>query len=279
MNDIMTDIEIEKRARYFYVACLAIFGYRLLSSTLFSQLSQPVLIQPSIDNTYWLFHWLGIPHTATHSMLWSAILDFLLFLLPVMAIMSKQRQPFAILFTLLAIGYQITISTYSIHHYHGLVGVMVLSLPFWSSSRERFAYLWQGARYYFFFIFCSAAIWKLSRGSVFYSHEMSNIMMEQHAQYMSDYPSTYMTTFYAYLISHTAIAQSLLWAAVLLQLSYVGGFVTQRFDRLYIGLTILFVLANYATMSVFSFDLLVFCLVLWAQPRTIIIPPNLRHGG
>ena len=268
MNDAMTDIQIEKRARYFYVACLAIFGYRLLSSTLFSQLSQPVLIQPSIDNTYWLFHWLGIPHAATHFMLWSAILDFLLFLLPVMAIMSKQRRLFAILFTLLVIAYQITISTYSIHHYHGLVGVMVLSLPFWSSSRERFAYLWQGARYYFFFIFFSAAIWKIGRGSIFYSHEMSNILMAQHAQYMSDYPTTYMTAFYAYLISHTAIAQCLFWATVLLQFSFVGGFITKRYDKFYIGLTLLFVLANYAIMAIPSFDLLAFCIVLWADQES-----------
>ena len=55
MSEPVTQAQIDIRARYFYLGCVLIFAMRFVSSTLFSQLSQPVLIDPGIDNTYWLF--------------------------------------------------------------------------------------------------------------------------------------------------------------------------------------------------------------------------------
>jgi hypothetical protein len=243
---------------------MAIFAYRFLSNTLFSQLIQPVLIDPGIDSTFWLFHWLGIPHAVTHSVIGSALLDLLLFLLPVMAIMIPQRRYIAVAFTLLGTIYQITISTYSAHHYHSLVGVLLLSIPFWFGS-ERFNIVWQAARYYLVFIFTSAAIWKLSRGGLFVYTDMSGILMAQHSQYLFDYPTSFLAQFWAYLICHPQLSQSLLIATFVLQLSYIGGFFTRRFDRFYIAVTILFFMANYAVMHIFSFELLVFCFTLWQE--------------
>ncbi|MCW3126319.1 MAG: hypothetical protein JWO03_1977 [Bacteroidetes bacterium] len=262
MNEIMTQQQIDLRARYFYLSCVVIFVVYFLSNTLFSQLAQPVLIDPGIDNTYWLFHWFGIPHAVTHSTLWSAVLDIFLFLLPVAASIVTRRRIYAILFTILILVYQITLSTYSTHHFHTLVGVLFLSIPFWFGPGQRFTFTWEAVRYYFFFMFSSAALWKICRGSAFDPHQMSNILMAQHAQYIYDYPDSIFTRLYSYLISHYQVSFALLIMMVLIQLSFLGGFFTKKYDRIYLYIFIAFTLLNYLVMHISSAPLLIFCLVL-----------------
>jgi hypothetical protein len=262
MTEQMTQAQINIRARYFYLGCVAIFVLRLLSSSLFSQLSQPVLIDPGIDTTYWLFHLLGIPHALTHSMIWSAVLDISLFLLVVIASLMPGRRMVAFLFTLLVLIYQITYSTYAAHHYHSLIGVLFLSIPFWFGPGLRFTYLWEAARYYFFFIFSSAALWKVSSGALFIHGQMSAILMSQHAQMVYDYPGTGFSHFHSYLIAHEGVAMLLLWAGFLTQLSFLGGFFTRKYDRIYLILFLLFFAMDYLVMHITSIGLLILCLVL-----------------
>ena len=161
MTEPITQSQINLRARYFYLSCVLLLAIRFAGSTLFSQLSQPVLIDPGIDNTYWLFHWLGIPYTATHSIFGSAILDILIFVLPLVASLVPGRRIYAFVFSILLLTYQITYSTYAMHHFHSLIGMLILSVPFWFGPGLRFAYLWEAARYYFFFIFASASCYYL----------------------------------------------------------------------------------------------------------------------
>ena len=262
MNELTTQSQINVRARYFYVACIAAFSLRFASSVLFSQLSQPVLVDPGIDNTYWLFHWMGIPRLVTQSFIWSAVLDILLFLLPVMAALLTQRRVYAILFTLLVLIYQVTYSTYAMHHYHSLIGVLFLSMPFWFGPGQRFTIMWEAARYYFFFIFSSAALWKLSTGALFHSGQMSAILMSQHAQSINDYPATMSSHMHSYLIAHGGLSQALLIAGFLIQASFIGGFFTKRFDRIYLILFMAFFAMNYLLMHILSIELFVFLLVL-----------------
>jgi hypothetical protein len=262
MSDNITQTGIDIRARYFYLMAALFFGISFISNTLFSQLSQPVLISPGIDNTYWLFHWLGIPHGVTHSVLWSAVLDIFLVLVPVTASIISRRQIHAVIFTVLVLVYQITISTYSIHHYHALVGVLFLSVPFWFRAGDRFNFTWEAARYYFFFVFSSAALWKIFRGAAFDPHQMSNILMSQHAQYMYDYPDSIFSQLYTYLISHYQVSFAILLSMVAIQFSFLGGFFTKKFDRVYLVVLIAFCILNYVVMHIYSLDLLIFALVL-----------------
>ena len=262
MSTTITQAQVDIRARYFYLSCVAIFSVYFLSNTLFSQLSQPVIIDPGIDNTYWLFHWLGIPHRVTHSQLWSAVLDICLFFVPVAASVISRRRVYAVVFSVLVLIYQVTISTYSTHHYHALVGVLFLSIPFWFRPGTRFALTWESVRYYFFFIFASASLWKLFRGSAFDPHQMSGILMAQHAQYIYDYPDTIFSHIYSYLISHYQVSFSILITVVLIQLSFIGGFFTRKYDRIYLILLVAFVILNYFIMHIYSADLFIFVLVL-----------------
>lgn len=262
MSDHITQAQIDIRARYFYLLCVLIFTIRFASSCLFSQLSQPVLIGPGIDNTYWAFHWLGIPYLATHSVVWSALLDILLFLLPIIASIVTGRRIFAFLFTLLAFTYQITYSTYATHHYHSLIGLLVLSVPFWFGPGRRFTFLWEAARYYFFFIFSSAALWKLSRGTAWDSDNMSAILMAQHAQTIYEYPASLLTHLHSYLICHAGIARLFLLTGFFVQLSFLGGFFTKKYDKVYMALFVAFFAMNYLVMQIYDLEIFIFFLVL-----------------
>ena len=262
MSELITQEQINVRARYFYLSSVLIFCIRFASSTLFSQLSQPVLIDPGIDNTYWLFHWFGIPHIVTHSILWSAVLDMLIFILPIIASLIPRRRVIAFLFTSLVVVYQITYSTYAIHHYHSLLGVFFLSIPFWFGPGQRFTLVWEAARYYFFFIFASAALWKLSTGSLWNSGHMSSILMAQHVQTIYEYPTSVFAYLHSYLIVHTGLARLCFIAGFVIQLSFLGGFFTKKFDRIYLILFFLFFAMNYLLMDIVSLELFIFCLVL-----------------
>lgn len=257
-----TQAQIDLRARYFYLGSAAVLVLSFLSNVLFSQLSRPVLIDPGIDNTYWLIHWLGIPQAVTHSILWSAVLDLALFFSALAGAAISHRRMYAILFSVLLFIWHITLSTYSMHHYHTFVGMLVLSVPFWCGAGERFTILWEAARYYFFFMFASAGLWKLTRGAVFDPLQMVNILKAQHAQYLYDYPDGVFAPLYTNLISHPGLSQGILISMMFIQLTFLGGFFTKRFDRIYLYIFIIFIAMNYLVMHISSLPLLVFALVL-----------------
>lgn len=259
--------QIDLRARYFYLGSAAVLVLSFISNVLFSQLSRPVLIDPGIDNTYWLIHWLGIPQAVTRSVVWAPVWDLVLFFSALAAAAISRRRIYAIIFSVLLFIWHITLSTYSMHHYHTLVGMLILSVPFWCGAGERFTYLWEAARYYFFFMFASAGLWKLTRGAIFDPHQMVAILKAQHAQYLFDYPDGLFAPLYTYLISHAALSQAILITMMLIQLSFLGGFFTKKLDRAYLYIFILFIILNYLVMHISSLPLLLFVLVLldWSK--------------
>jgi hypothetical protein len=135
--------------------------------------------------------------------------------------------------------------------------------------------LWEAARYYFFFIFSSAALWKLSTGALWESGQMSSILMAQHVQGIYDYPATLATHFHSWLIVHGGVASGLLVAGFAIQLSFFGGFFTKKYDRIYLLLFVTFFALNYLLMHVVSIELFIFCLVLLDWDKA---PPNLPGG-
>jgi hypothetical protein len=97
--------------------------------------------------------------------------------------------------------YNIVFATYSAHHFHSLMGLIIVSITFWTADEARHQRLWEGARYYFLFVMVSAALWKLFRGAAFQPDQMVNILKAQHAQYFAEHGPSGLTSFYQYLDS------------------------------------------------------------------------------
>ena len=107
-------------------------------------------------------------------------------------------------------------------------------------------------RYYFLYIFSSAALWKILRGSAFYHDQLSNILKQQQINLLLQNPDGYKAHIAQFLISHTNFSHALLLANVVLQLSFAIGFFTKKFDRFLFWFAILFVVANLFVMGILS---------------------------
>jgi predicted MFS family arabinose efflux permease len=86
--------------------------------------------------------------------------------------------------------------------------------------------------------------------------------MDQHAQSIYDYPGTLSTRFYSYLIAHDGLAQVLMLSGVAIQASFIGGFFTRKYDRVYLFLFIAFFVVNFILMHILSLELFILLIVL-----------------
>lgn len=249
-----------KATLVFDFALLLLF-MRFISNVLLSQIGHAALVFEQKELLYRLFVQSGTVQLITSNYLIAALFDALLFFLPVLFILT-QRRMYVWLFSLVTLVYFMAFNVITGHHYHGLAGLVVISIPFWSKDEDRFNLLWEGARYYLLYIFASAALWKLLRGSAFEPQQMVNILKAQQLDLLIQQPGSIRAAIAQYLIAHPALAHGVLVTNVLLQLSFMVGFFTRRFDSVLLMLCVVFVVANYFAMSIVSAELLILCITL-----------------
>lgn len=255
------ETSIEKNRVQFLYLLLIWLAYRFWANTLMSQLGSSSLICPDIDNTFWFFHLLQIPSSITSSAIISTLFDLLLFMLISSSIFISKTW-MNILLSALLVVYHIVFSTYACHHFHSLVGIIFVSFIFWSDKFETRLLSLKAVRYYFLFIFFSAALWKISRGQLFDLSHQSDILSAQHFQWMNDFPESLKTSFYRILIENKLLSQSLFIIVTVLEFSFLIGFFTYKADKILLFLFIAFLVFNYVVMGIFSFELLPFIFVL-----------------
>jgi hypothetical protein len=76
--------DVETKRIYFLYFVLIWIAYRFWGNTLFSQLGETVIQFPGVDNTFWLFHLLGIPKLMTHNSFVAALADVMLLFIPLL---------------------------------------------------------------------------------------------------------------------------------------------------------------------------------------------------
>lgn len=277
----------ENFGRSFRVKAIAVFAgvllvllYRFVSGTLFTGLAGFCCGLEYGNVFYHLFIKTGIPAFVLSSHSVSAFFDFCLFGLPVLFLLTRQRI-FAVVFTAVAVTYFLLFNMVTAHFYHGFFAVVIISIPFWSKNEKRFNLLWEGLRYYLLYIFTSAALWKIFRGSVFYQEQLSNILKHQQLDLLLQQPQNYQAHCVQYLIAHPETSHVLLIANVALQLFFILGFFTKKFDSLLFVLAIIFCSANYFVMGITSSELLVLNLTLlnWEKIDSLFANKMLLQQG
>ncbi len=253
--------EYRLKAGFVFSFALVLLFIRFISNALLSEIGRPPFVFPESEWAYRLFLKSGIPHFLTFNFIIGGLFDAMLFFLPIIFMISLKRV-YAIAFTLLLLVYFFTFNLATGHHYHGMVAVLVVTIPFWTKKENRFSLLWEGARFYLLYIFSSAALWKLLRGAVFYPDQLSNILKSQQLDLLLQQPNSFAAAVAHYLIVHPGISHLVLIANVLLQLSFLVGFFTKRFDTALLFLLILFVLANYFVMGIVSSEILILGITL-----------------
>jgi len=146
---------------------------------------------------------------------------------------------------------------------HPCVPYVILSGMFWCNSDLRFQLVLKVARFIVLYMFASAAMWKILRGALIEPQQMSYILMEQHANYMVSDCNAWICSFHTYLIQSPVLSQTLYIVATLLEMTFIAGFFTRKYDKLLVLLLIVFVVFNQIIMRIPYWAILVSAITLW----------------
>ena len=113
-----------------------------------------------------------------------------------------------------------------------------------------------GMRYFFLFFFASAAIWKLRQGGTFNPEQMSGILLMQHKEYLVSAPDYWYTHFIYWLVKHQAIGFVLYLTGTLLEMVFIIGFFTKKYERILLMLFIAFLIMDFFIMRISYFEIL-----------------------
>jgi hypothetical protein len=189
-------------------------------------------------------------------------MDILLILIPLVLILyilitKKKSFIFGLIFTAYLLFYLLLQNIFLQIHLESYVAYVALSLLFMFKSEIKLAAIIKFTRLLFLYVFVSAAMWKIFRGSIFYSDHMQNLLIGQHAAYLSNHCHFYLCDIYAFLIAHKNIAQCFYVLATILELSFVIGFFTKKFDLYLLALAILFFAADHVIMLIPYWQILI----------------------
>lgn len=258
----------------FYYAVL--LGFFIDNRLLFQY--RPIFFNYNRDLTELALLATGLPRWMTGHPISFPIADLLAFLVPLPIILQNSRNrsfsPWpGILFTIYLVLYLLLADIFWQAHHELYMLFFLLSLVWTTARSDRFYLILNVSRYYFLYLFVSAAIWKIARGAVFNSEEMSRILLLHHADLLTEGCSSLTCRIYGWLISHPAPAQTLYICGVLLEASFVAGFFTRRWDRLLIALAILFVFTDLLIMLIPYWTILLGVIPLWLHaPDPLSMP-------
>lgn len=220
---------------------LAVLLYQWSANLLISQLEAPVLIRTDIDLTYWLLHWTGIVELISQNYWAGIVFNLFLFGSTLSAIIWPRKRIFTILATIFFMTYVISLNSFMNWHYHNIITLIFLLLPFCTRTIKQFSLWFAGARYALLYVYASAAIWKLSRGSVFNPGQMNWLIEHNYIDRMAEknFSPSFFEQIMISLLDHPTLMYGLLIMGVTMEAAFLIGFFTRKFDwaLIIIGIT------------------------------------------
>jgi len=226
-------------AFYFYTVGVFFFNHLLLSQV------RPIFFTYNRDLSELLVIGTGLPKLMMAHPGMFLMADLLLVILPVFLLLfyiwkGKFSFLLGLSFALFLALYLLLLNIFTQAHQEPTLIYFLLSLAFISNRERPFYRVINFCRFYFLYIFFSAAFWKIARGAVFNPEEMSNILLSQHADVLASGCSSFSCRTYLYLIAHPVLSYLLYLAGVLLEASFAVGFFTRKFDKVLFFIAVLF---------------------------------------
>lgn len=257
---------------YFLFYYVILLGFAM-DGRLLSQY-QPIFFNYNHDLTEIALIASGLPRLMISHPASFVAADILVFLLPLPIIWREGRRrphspssppsPWAGLIFLIGFAlYLLLADIFWQVHFEPFVLIILVGAVWTTRKAGRFYLLLKGCRYYFLYLFVSAAAWKLARGAVFNGEEMSRILLLHHTDLLAGGCTSFLCRTYGWLIVHSALSQSLYIAAALLEAAFLVGFFTRRFDRWLMALAVLFVIADLVLMRIPYWTVLIGLVPLW----------------
>lgn len=253
--------------RIFFGWVLVALLWRWNDHAMLSQLEGPVLGNVYKDLTFWLFQGLGVQSTLTGHRMVGLAFDVVLTASAALAVVFPHRVIFPRIYSVAILAYFITHTTYANHHYRPIIGLLVAGLPFLFRSLERTTFMLQAVRYYILFVYTSAGAYKVLRGSWMVHDQMTGIIENTQLELLLAHPDGWHAQLFTWLLLHEWAGWALFFLATVLELTFIIGFFTRRWDVLLFCTAITLHIGFFFTMDFFAFELIVLDLTLlpWAR--------------
>ncbi len=242
MIQIFDDTSRRRLTRWVFGWLFLVLLYQWSADLMISQLESPVLLRVDLDLTYWFVHLLGIGELFRTSYSSAISFDILLTILCLVAVIFPRRRIFPILTGLFFLVYCVLLNSYQCWHYHNLITLILLIVPFCFRSLKTFSLLFAGLRYAVAYIYASAAIWKLFRASVFNEGQLQWLIEHNYVDRLAveGYQLNFLENMVFQVSNYSTLSSIALIIGVAMEASFLVAFFTRKFDRYLIVIGVIF---------------------------------------
>jgi hypothetical protein len=275
MIPFFDDISLTRLTRIVFGWLFLVVLYQWWADLMISQLESPVLLRVDLDLTYWFVHLTGIGELFQSSYASALTFDLLLTALCLATAIFPKRIILPIITGVFYLVYCVLINSYQCWHYHNLITLILLIVPFCFRSLKTFSLLFAGLRYAVAYIYASAAIWKLFRGSVFNGGQMQWLIEHNYVDRLAvdGYELNFLENAMFELSNHPTLAYIAMLIGVAIELSFAVAFFTRKFDRYLIMTGVVFHLITAILVDV-SFLQLWILFIVFIPPGKITSSPK-----
>ncbi len=258
----------------------ALFLFKWMAGLLLYQL-QPILFNTRFDLLTWILMDTGLHQWLLNNKPGWLLFDVIFYSLPLLyrlAISLNKKAVIALAIMMLPVNW-VYVQCYTLYpagSIESFTAWLFFPVLLMAGKLRNFYYLLHGLRYFFLFFFVSAGVWKIVQGGIFNIHQMSGILLYQHSAFLVSSPGHWFTNFIYWLIAHPAVSYLIYVGATLLELSFIAGFFTTRYDRLLAAAFLLFVTMDFLLMRIYYWETLPFILLLHYARYKL---PTRRHSS
>lgn len=269
------DIAKTRLTRWVFGWLFLVLLYQWYANLMISQLEAPVLLRLDLDFTYWIVHATGIGELFQSSEASAFTFDIMLTTLCLVSVIFPKRIIFPILTGIFYLMYCVLLNSYQCWHYHNLITLILLIIPFCFRSLKTFSLLFAGLRYAVAYIYASAAIWKLFRGSVFNEGQMQWLIEHNYVDRLAveGYELSFLENMMFQVSNHPTLSSIALILGVAMEASFLVAFFTRKFDRYLIVVGVVFHLITAVLVDV-SFLQLWILFIVFLPPDRIMSSPR-----
>lgn len=200
------------------------------------------------DFTYWLFHWLRLDQIPSSGYGVSLFFSIVLLLSFILAIVKIKNRYATIAAGILLLIYQVLFNGKLGYHTHHLFGFQFALLPFYYKE-DLFKASLGLARVLCCLAYFFAGFFKLYQGAWLSLDSFSHVLSNQHAAYIFFQPEGIRTSIVVYLIGHPVLGYLFFLSAMFLQLFFIFGLFTNRFNFLLAIFILLFHVMDWFLMN------------------------------
>ncbi len=245
--------------------------YKYFNGMLLYQL-QPSFFYTRQDIFTWVFMQTGLHQWLLNNAFGCRLFDALFYTAPVIYFLfyryNRPRAYIAAIWMFIINWVYVQCYTlYPSNSIEGHVAWLLFPAVFMARKEETFEVLFEGLRYFFLFLFASAGLWKLKQGGIFHISEMSGILLYQHNQLLTNSPGYWQSNLILWLVQNPRISYIPYFLVTVMELFFITGFFTKKFDRLLIILFLVFLVMDNFIMRIPYYEVMPLLLTLYPGTR------------